>query len=317
MELPDTGLGTAHLKSDTMLEMVETALLRSNIRHIDCAKVYGNEQAVGDALENIFESGEITRKEVFITSKLWNDDHRNVEQACRDSLARLKLKYLDLYLIHWPVAWRKGTVFCPDDRATLEQTWHDMERLVDLGLTKRIGVSNFDKTNLRRILNCVKKYRPYANQLEIHPRLSQRDLVAFNHQQGVKVIAWSPLAKFQTLSNVPELHALAERKQRSVVQLVLRWHFQHGVKTIPRSSKPARIQSNAEIFDFELSADEMRQIDSLNLNRRLTRDWIGVFDTTPYFPFKFPIGLLVAYLFRFLFFFIPNRIDLQGNPFNK
>jgi len=316
MELPSIGIGTAHIKADEMEEVISTAVLSANVFHIDCAKVYGNEESVGKALKKVFDSGKLARDKVFITSKLWNDDHRCVEQACRLSLSRLGLECLDLYLIHWPSAWKKGTVLCPDDEATLEQTWRDMESLVDLGLTKRIGISNFDETNVKRIL-AIARIQPYANQLEIHPMLAQRSLVKFNKSKNIHVVAWSPLAKFDSLARVPTLVRIAEKKGKSVVQIVLRWHYQHGVATIPRSSKPSRIISNAAIFDFELTDDDMEEIDNLDENKRLTIDWIGVFDTTDNFPYRFPIRFIVSWLFRFIFFFVPNKIDLMGNPFAK
>ena len=188
--------------------------------------------------------------------------------------------------------------------------------MVDLGLVKRIGVSNFDETNMARVLRCC-KYHPYANQLEIHPKFNQRRFVKWNQERNIRVIAWSPLAKYKNLAKSEALLKVCERKNKDIVQVVLRWHFQNGISTIPRSSKPSRIVSNANIFDFQLTEEEMEIIDSINEDSRLTRDWIGIFDTTPYFPYKFPIGFLVRWLFRIIFFVVPNRVDLRGNPFNK
>lgn len=312
MDLPYIGVGTAHVKARDMDSMLRTALLSASVYHIDCAKVYGNEEAVGTVLKSLFDSGVVSRDQVFLTSKLWNDDHARVEQACRESLKRLQVDSLDLYLIHWPRAWRKGTLFCPDDSVSLEDTWRAMEALVDKGLTKRIGLSNFDETNVKRILR-ICRIKPYANQLEIHPRLSQPRLVKFNQDNGIRVIAWSPLAKFESIANDPTLLRLAEKHHRTVCQIVLRWHYQRGISTIPRSSKPSRVASNAQILDFELSTDDMREIDNMNKDQRLTRDWIAVFDTTPRFPYKL-IDFVVKLLMRAVFFLPFVRIDLKGNP---
>ena len=211
------------------------------------------------------------------------------------------------------MAWRKGTVFCPDDEASLEDTWRAMEGLVDKGLTRYIGLSNFDETNSKRVLQ-ICRINPYANQLEIHPKLAQFDLVEFNLKNEIKVIAWSPLGKYTYLKDNPVLQSLAKSKSKTIAQLVLRWLFQRGIASIPRSSKTSRIVENASIFDFELSEQEMDVINGLNENKRLTRDWIGVFDTTSRFPYKYPIGWIVSCLFRFIFLLVPNKIDLRGNP---
>lgn len=307
------GFGTAHVPKTGMESALRSALLTANLSHIDCAKVYGNEEAIGSALKRIFETSSLTRDKIFVTSKVWNDDHRRVEEACRDSIRRLQLEKLDLYLIHWPVAWRKGTVFCPDNSITLEDTWRQMERLVDLGLTRYIGLSNFDETNLKRVLR-ICRIRPYCNQLEIHPRLAQTNLVEFNKQNDVKVIAWSPLGKCSYLEYHAGLQRIAQKKHRTVHQVILRWHFQRGISTIPRSTKAAHIASNASIWDFELSDEEMQEIGTLDENKRLTRDWIAVFDTTPYFPYKFPVSMLITLVCRIVFFIVPNRLDLRGNP---
>jgi diketogulonate reductase-like aldo/keto reductase len=208
--------------------------------------------------------------------------------------------------------WRKGTILCPDDEANLEDTWKTMESLVDKGLTRYIGLSNFDESNISRILK-VCRIKPYANQLEIHPRLAQVKLVEFNKKNGINVVAWSPLGKCTYLEDHPILRNLAKDKGRTIPQIVLRWHLQRGISSIPRSSKTSRIVANASIFDFELSDKELHDINRLDENRRLTRDWIGVFDTTPRFPYKY-IGLVVSWLFRFIFYIFPNKVDLHGNP---
>lgn len=208
-------------------------------------------------------------------------------------------------------------MFSLDSAQTLEQTWRDMERLVDLKLTKHIGVSNFDKSHLDRILKCC-RIKPCANQLEIHPLLSQMELVLYNQSKGLKVMAWSPLAKYgDVLIKSKALQALAERKTKTVAQIVLRWHIQRGICPIPRSSNAEHAASNLDVFDFELSDSEMQIISQMNQNKRLTRDWIGIFDSTDWFPFKFPISYLIFGFFKMIFWIFPHKVDLMGNPFAR
>jgi len=314
--MPLIGIGTADVRISEMNSILSSAV-SSRVFLFDCAKVYGNEESVGRTLKELIQNdSRLDRTKFFIISKLWNDDHNNVEKACRDSLKRLDLEYIDLYLIHWPTPWKKGTVYCPNDSATLEETWKEMEKLVHLGLAKRIGLSNFDETNTRKILSaCV--IPPYANELEIHPLLSQRQLVEFNERNNIKVIAYSPLGQYDSIKDIETLNILAHKKNKTIPQVVLRWHYQRNISSIPRSKHPSRISSNASILDFELTSGEMEEIYSINQNKRLCRDWFGVFDSTPDFPYRYPIRSIVSWFFRIVFLLVPNKIDIMGNPFTK
>jgi len=308
------GIGTARLTTLPALRIaLLSAILAHNVTSVDCAKLYGNEKGVGIVLAEIFSSRpSVSRDQLFIASKLWNDDHHpdNVLPACKRSLADLQLDYLDLYLIHWPMAWRKGTVFCPDDGVTLKQTWQAMEKLVDMGLVRQIGLSNFDETRLREILSFA-RLPIYCNQIELHPFLQQNDLLDFCTRHSIRVIAWSPLAKHQAIASNPCLIKLAQRKSKTLSQIILRWHLQRGVYTIPRSSNPNHIGENCDIHGFELSQDEMNEIASLDAGKRLFSDVIGIFDTTPKFPW-FYLGVLVRGLGRIIFAIFPNRVDLKA-----
>jgi len=245
-------------------------------------------------------AGEIARSDVFVTSKLWNDDHRpeHVEAACRRTLGDLQLDYLDLYLVHWPMAWRKGTVMVPDDVPAVA-TWRAMEALVDAGLVRHIGVSNFDETRLRDLLPHATK-PVYCNQVEMHPFLQQPSLVEFCQSRGIRVVAWSPLAKFSAIERCSELQALARAKGRSVTQVVLRWHLQRAVHAIPRSGNAEHIAANARLGDFALDASEMARMASLDRRERIVPDFAGVFADTSVFPWRL-IATALTWLARVVF----------------
>lgn len=193
--IPALGLGTAWLRKEAGKDALRAAL-GHGCRSFDCAKVYGNEALVGEVLKEAVDSSAVKREELYIASKVWNDDHRPdmVASACRASLARLQLSYLDLYLVHWPVHWRKGTIGCPDSGVTMAETWEAMERLVDEGLVREIGVSNFGPKKLGELLQTC-RIRPVVNQVELHPQLQQPALVKFCQDNKVTVTAWSPLFK--------------------------------------------------------------------------------------------------------------------------
>ena len=305
------GFGTARLGSGRTLERaLRAAVVEGGLRHVDCAKLYGNEEAVGRVLRSVVEEGAVAREDLFITSKLWNDDHAHVRAACEGSLRRLGLAYLDMYLIHWPLSWRKGTILCPDDAVQLRDTWRAMEALVDEGLVRHIGVSNFDVSVLSREILPFCRIPPFANEIELHPFLAQPKLVGFCQSRGIRLIAWSPLAKGKSfLASNATLTRIAQSHGKSVVQVVLRWHVQRGVAVIPRSSSPAHILDNARLDDFELSPTDMRDIASLDAGKRLFFDFVGVFDDTS--PVWRYVGAALRLLARAVFFVVPNRIDLM------
>jgi diketogulonate reductase-like aldo/keto reductase len=217
--------------------------------------VYGNEQGVGKALK---ESG-IPRSEVFLTSKIWNADqgYASTFKAYEASLNRLQTDYLDLYLIHWPVAGK------------FLDTWRALTELYHAGKVRAIGVSNFHINHLRELLD-NSDVVPSVNQIELHPLLNQEKLRAFCQLNNITVEAWSPLMKGNL--SLPTLVELAEKHHRTPAQIVLRWHIQHGVVVIPKSVHEYRIRENADLFGFSLSTDEMARIDALNEDRRFGPD---------------------------------------------
>lgn len=253
VEMPWLGLGVFRAEDGKEVENAVVTALKHGYRSIDTAAVYQNERGVGLGMK---KSG-VPREEVFLTSKVWTSDqgYKSTMRAFEESLDRLQTNYLDLYLIHWP----KGKLS--------SETWKAMEELYEKGLIRAIGVSNFLVHHLEDFLpEC--KVIPAVNQIEFHPELIQPELLEYCRGKGIQPEAWSPIMKGKVL-NIPVLQALAAKYGKTPVQIVLRWDIQKGVVTIPKSVKPERIISNADIFDFELSDEDMAKIDSLDKNRRL------------------------------------------------
>lgn len=252
--IPAVGLGVYQIDSNDCKELVLSAL-KDGYRHVDTAKVYGNEEAVGQAIK---ESG-IQRSELFITTKLWNSDHgyQQTLDACQNSLKRLGLDYVDLYLIHWPVANKRL------------DTWKAMEKLYETGQAKAIGVSNYMVHHLEELLaNC--KIKPFVNQIELSPYLTREDVVKYCQKNDIIVEAYSPLTKGIKLKD-QKLVDIAKQYNKSTAQLLLRWALQKGYVILPRSSKSDRITENAQLFDFHISAKDMEKLDSFN--EGLTTGW--------------------------------------------
>jgi len=255
-------------------------------RHIDCAPAYGNEKEIGRALEVAFKTL-VRRDEIFITSKLWNSMHHpdDVEGACRKTLDDLQVEYIDLYLIHWPIAFQRGKELFPrtaegkmiyDYNIPLEETWKAMERLVEKGLTRAIGLSNFNQSQIQRILT-IAKVPPAALQIECHPYLTQNSIISFCQRNEIAVTAFSPLGSpdrpWASPGDPDLLHdakvlSIASKYNKTPSKVILRFQVQRGVIVIPKSVTRERIQSNLEIFDFELSQQDMDTIQSLNQNWR-------------------------------------------------
>ena len=254
--MPYLGLGVFLAKDGNEVEQAISYALEAGYRHIDTAAIYKNEEGVGNAINN----GQIRRENIFVTSKVWNADqgYESTKQAFEESLNKLKIDYLDLYLIHWPV------------KGKYKDTWRAMEEIYRQGKVKAIGVSNFMQHHLEDLLQDA-EIKPMVNQMEFHPYLVQQSLLDFCGQYDIQYEAWSPLMKGK-IFEVPELLALAEKYQKTVVQVVLRWNLQKGVVTIPKSVKKERIVSNADIFDFELSAEDVAGIDALNRGERVGPD---------------------------------------------
>jgi len=259
-------------------------VLQVGYRHLDCAELYSNEQEIGNALT----ASAVPREELFLVSKVWNHHHSpdQVQSACRASIKALQVDYLDCYLIHWPVAWDRedGIMMNPDDTlaigeasdVSIETTWAAMESLVDAGLVRHIGLSNFSVPLVDRILK-VCKIKPYCNQVECHPHLQQKTLLDAMREKGVRLVAYHPLGKPSHRKEgepvaiaEPAIMAMAQRHGKTPAQCVLQWNLQRGVVVIPKSNTPARIKQNYEAADgsFTLTEAEMADMDTLDAGVR-------------------------------------------------
>jgi diketogulonate reductase-like aldo/keto reductase len=258
LTMPQLGFGVWQVADDAAQAAVETAL-ESGYRSIDTAKLYENEAGTGRALA---ASG-LPREELFVTTKLWNDDqgYDNALKAFDASLDRLGLDYVDLYLIHWPAPARGAYV----------ETWKALERIHSEGRAKAVGVSNFTAATLDRVVE-EGDVVPAVNQIELHPYFSQEAMRAANARHGVVTEAWSPLGQGKDLLRDPVLGAIGAAYGKSAAQAVLRWHIQSGNVVIPKSVTPSRIRENFDVFDFELSGDDMDKIGSLNRDGRIGPD---------------------------------------------
>jgi diketogulonate reductase-like aldo/keto reductase len=255
VEIPQVGFGV-FLVPDTETQAAVGHALRAGYRHIDTAKLYQNEAGVGAA---IAESG-IARNELFVTTKVWNSEqgYQAAIQSFEASMSRLGLDVLDLLLIHWPA---------PDlDRYV--DTWRAFEQLYADGRVRAIGVSNFQPAHLRRLLEETSVV-PAINQIELHPLLPQTELRAFHAEHGIVTEAWSPLARGGAVLDDPVITGIAERVGKSPAQVILRWHLQLGNVVIPKSVTPSRIAENLDLFDFELTADDLTAIAGLETGERI------------------------------------------------
>jgi diketogulonate reductase-like aldo/keto reductase len=258
--MPRLGLGVYQSGRGSATENAVTWALEAGYRHVDTAAMYGNETEVGAALKRAFASGPIRRDEVFVTTKLWNSDH-GYDQALRAfdaSHRRLGLDQIDLFLIHWPVSGRRA------------QSWRALERILEEGRCRAIGVSNYMIHHLEELLGHA-KIPPAVNQIELHPWCQQREVVAFCNAHNIAVVAYSPLTKGVKLGD-PRLAIVAREARRRPAQILLRWSLQKGFVTIPKSAKKARIVENAAIFDFSLTAEQMARLDSVNEEHHVTWD---------------------------------------------
>jgi 2,5-diketo-D-gluconate reductase A len=256
-QIPQLGFGVFQVPPDVTTEAV-TRALEAGYRHIDTAAAYRNEGAVGQA----FRASGLDRKDVFITTKCFNDDHgyEQAKRACHDSLKRLELEHIDLYLIHWPVP--------AHDRYV--ETWKAFVELREEGLVRTIGVSNFQPAHLRRLIAETGE-TPAINQVELHPHFQQTGLRNEHEELGILTEAWSPLAQGAVLDE-PAIVEIAERHGRTPGQIVIRWHLQLGNVVIPKSVTPERITENFDVFEFSLAPAEMEAIEALDAGRRIGPD---------------------------------------------
>lgn len=254
--IPRLGLGVWQVKDGAeAVDSVKWAL-QAGYRLLDTAAAYKNEVSVG---EGIRASG-VPREEIFVTTKLWNADqgYDATLQAFDDSLERLDLEYVDLYLIHWPVAGK------------YKESWRAMEEIYQSGRAKAIGVSNFHEHHIKDLLEDA-KVTPMVDQIELHPTLTQEPLREFLADNNIAVEAWSPLGQGKILEN-PVLVEIGKKYNKSAAQVIIRWHLQNDIIVIPKSVHEDRIKQNFDVFDFELTEEDIKQINQLNTNERLGPD---------------------------------------------
>ncbi|MDC3414360.1 aldo/keto reductase [Terrihalobacillus insolitus] len=253
VEMPWLGLGVFKVEDGQEVIQSVKAALKHGYISIDTAAVYKNEEGVGQAIK---ESG-INREELFVTSKVWNDDqgYEATLKAFETSLTKLGLDYLDLYLIHWP------------GKDKYKETWKALEKLYKDGKIRAIGVSNFHVHHLQDLIEDA-EIKPMVNQVEYHPHLAQKELHAYCKKEGIQLEAWSPLKQGQLLDE-PVIKEIANQYGKSPAQVIIRWDLQNEVVTIPKSIKEHRIVENASVFDFELTKEDMARIDRLNKDERV------------------------------------------------
>jgi len=288
-EMPIIGLGTWKSEEGEVGAAVKEAL-RAGYRHIDCAFIYGNEEEIGRAFEEIWKEGKIKREDVWITSKLWNDYHKkdDVEKMCRESLKRLRLEYLDLYLIHWPVVTdNKGKQLNPP----IKETWQAMEQLVEKGLVKHIGLSNFSRKKTADVLSYA-KIKPEMVQVEAHPYFQNRKLFEYLKENGIPMTAYSPLgspdsAHMSDRTTPPLLEdktvkEIAKKLDKNPGQVLIRWAIQRGTAVIPKSVHSERIRSNLDVFDWSIPEEDFNKLCNFKRNERYIDGGFFVSEDGPY-----------------------------------
>jgi 2,5-diketo-D-gluconate reductase A len=256
--IPQLGFGVFQIDPSDTAEAVSTAF-EICYRHIDTAQMYGNEAEVGEAIK----SSGIDRDELWITTKCNNSNHGRLDaqKALDESLSKLGLDYVDLYLIHWPLPGKDLYV----------DTWKGFEEALGDGKVRTIGVSNFQPHHLDRLLEETETV-PAVNQIELHPHMQQAGLRAYHERHGIRTEAWSPIGQGRGLLDAPELGEIAQAHGKSAAQVVLRWHIQIGNIIFPKSVTPDRVRENFEIFDFELTDEDMQKIEGMEKAERLGPD---------------------------------------------
>lgn len=284
--MPALGLGT--WKSDPgLVGGVVREAIRTGYRHLDCAPIYGNEAEIGEAIQASITAGEVARNDLWVTSKLWNFNHLrgDVIPGLKKTLSDLKLDYLDLFLVHWPIAHKPGVVF-PEkpgdflslDEAPLSETWAGMEEALRAGLCRYIGVSNFSRKKIADLLKTA-SIRPSANQVECHPYFPQKELLAYCRTEGIILTAYSPLGSGDRPARIkrdnepvllqdPAVEEVADRHGLTAGQVLIAWALQRGTSVIPKSSNPGRLKENFAAAQAHLDPESMAALDGLDRGYR-------------------------------------------------
>ena len=259
-KIPCIGLGTYKATNEAAVDVIKNAL-NIGYRHIDTAFFYDNEKEVGKA---ILESG-INREEIFVTSKLWNDSrsYEKAKIAFSKTMKNLNLDYLDLYLIHWPANKKSFGEEAPKINA---ETWKALEELYLDGKIKAIGLSNFLPHHIEDLLKTA-KIKPMVNQIEIHPGWNQTDVIEYCKKQDIVVEAWSPLGRKDCFEN-EDIKNIAKKYNKTPAQICIRWCLQHGVLPLPKTVNVERMKENADVFDFNIAAEDMTKIDNVKIDAK-------------------------------------------------
>ncbi len=299
-EIPMLGLGTWKSTKGEVYNAVREAI-NIGYKHFDCAWIYENESEIGYALSDAIKNGNVKMEDLWITSKLWNNRHgkENVKKGIEDSLGSLKLDYLDLYLIHWSVALKPDVIFPqkPEDffslnEKPLAETWGGMEKCVEEGLTKHIGVSNFSVKKLKELIS-NSTIKPEMNQIELHPLLQQKEMLEFCKSENIHLTAYSPLG---SLDRNPDFKAddepnllenskilkIAERNNCTSAQVLIKWAMQRGTAVIPKSTNPGRLKQNFKAQSIELSVKDMNDIAQLDKHYRFIKGGFWAMEGSPY-----------------------------------
>lgn len=294
-EIPILGLGTFRSEPNEVYNAVLSAI-KMGYRHIDCAAAYGNEKEVGNAIAEAIKQGLVKREDLWVTSKLWNASHgvENVIPALHQTLEDLQLDYLDLYLIHWPVALKKGTEmpekasdFIPLSEVPLTNTWKGMEAALEQGLTKHIGVSNFNENHLKEIMETA-VHQPEMNQVEMHPFLQQEALQSFSAQNDILLTAYAPLGSLVDENSTLRLlendtiKTIANARDMSPAQVALAYTVQRGIAVIPKSVNEARLLQNLETLNHTLTDEDMALLKDLDKGHRFIDGKFWEVENGPY-----------------------------------
>lgn len=298
--MPIVGLGTYKSGTGEVEKAVKDAI-DCGYRHFDCAWFYGNEDEIGKAIKDKINEGKVKREDLFITSKLWNNFHakNKVVPMLKETLQSLQMSYIDLYLVHWPFAFKEDVSLWPinEGKAAYSdidylETWEGMQECVNLGLAKSIGVSNFNQSQIERLVAAA-TILPAVNQVECNPNLNQKPLIAACKQHGIVITGYCPLGRSENAGtpgfpdptiNDPKVIEMAKKYNKSPAQVVLRYLASLGVSVIPKSVTKSRIQENINIFDFVLHDDDVAYLDSCNKNKRVCP--LTYYADHPHYPFN-------------------------------